>query len=147
MKIRAAPLRKLTGAMLRKARTSSPGPAVRDLHVVLLNDRAMCEINAALMRREGPTDVICLAYRGMPGMPDGAPAEIYINAQCAAREGARRKGPARELALYLAHGIDHLCGRDDRTPDERAAMRRRELRWLNDPAIAPIVNLLIGAEQ
>jgi ssRNA-specific RNase YbeY (16S rRNA maturation enzyme) len=35
-----------------------------------------------------------------------------------------------ELALYIAHGFDHLSGADDDTPARRAAMRRTEMRWL-----------------
>ena len=58
-------------------------------------------------------------------------AELVINAERALAEGRRRAGgAARELALYLAHGMDHLAGRDDDTPARRRAMRRRETRWL-----------------
>jgi len=53
----------------------------------------------------------------------------------------RAGGPDRELALYLAHGCDHLAGADDATPRQRAAMRRRELRWLRAAAHA---DLLMG---
>ena len=67
-------------------------------------------------------------------MPDaeGASAELIINAERAREEGRGRSGGvARELALYLAHGLDHLAGFDDDTPKHRAAMRQRETRWLD----------------
>ncbi|MFM7162713.1 MAG: rRNA maturation RNase YbeY [Planctomycetaceae bacterium] len=34
--------------------------------------------------------------------------------------------PDRELALYLVHGVLHLCGYDDHTASQRRAMRRAE---------------------
>ena len=44
----------------------------------------------------------------------------------------RRRGwsAAKELFLYVAHGMDHLSGADDHAPCDYAAMRRRELGWL-----------------
>ena len=54
-----------------------------------------------------------------------------VNSERAAAEGRGRPGgTSRELALYLAHGLDHLAGRDDAAPAERRAMRRRENGWL-----------------
>jgi probable rRNA maturation factor len=53
--------------------------------------------------------------------------ELVVSAEMAA-ETARAGGfDARaELALYLVHGLLHLCGYDDQTPAEAATMRRRE---------------------
>ena len=60
----------------------------------------------------------------------------FYNLERARAEGRGRPGgPARELALYLAHGLDHLAGADDDVPARRRAMRRRETAWLDaDPA-------------
>jgi probable rRNA maturation factor len=53
--------------------------------------------------------------------------EIVISAETARRNGtAYRVSPHDELALYLAHGLLHLCGYDDRSPREKRLMRRRE---------------------
>jgi probable rRNA maturation factor len=53
--------------------------------------------------------------------------EIVISAETARRHAATyRVSPHDELALYLAHGILHLCGYDDRSPREKRLMRRRE---------------------
>ena len=81
------------------------------------------------------TDVVAQAYAAVPGVC-AETAELILNAERARIEGRRRLGgPARELALYLAHGLDHLAGHDDDTPARRRAMRRRELAWLDaDPA-------------
>jgi probable rRNA maturation factor len=34
--------------------------------------------------------------------------------------------PRSELALYVVHGLLHLCGLDDQSPDDADVMRRRE---------------------
>lgn len=103
------------------------------MHV--LDDAAMTDLNRRMFGREGTTDVISATYRPTPGMVGDTTAELFVNAECAVREGTRRGGVARELALYLAHGWDHLSGADDASADDRRRMRRRELRWLRMGAI------------
>ena len=77
------------------------------------------------------TDVVSQAYAAVPGQAE-ATAELVLNAERARTEGLYRPGgPSRELALYLAHGLDHLAGHDDDTPARRQAMRRRETAWLD----------------
>ena len=53
--------------------------------------------------------------------------EIVISAETARRNAvAYRVTPQDELDLYVAHGLLHLCGYDDRSPREKRLMRRRE---------------------
>jgi ssRNA-specific RNase YbeY (16S rRNA maturation enzyme) len=68
----------------------------------------------------------------MPGEEGKYSAELFVNIQLAAEEGARRKnwGASRELALYLAHACDHLTGAGDYNNKDRRRMRRRDLRWM-----------------
>ncbi len=57
--------------------------------------------------------------------------EIVVSHTCARRTArARRVDPRRELALYIVHGILHLCGHDDHAQRARAAMRAAERRVL-----------------
>jgi len=80
--------------------------------------------------------VVSQAYPAVPGACP-ATAERGVNPEGAQPEGRRRPGgAARELALYLAHGLDHLAGRDDDAPARRRAMRRRETAWLDAEAAA-----------
>jgi ssRNA-specific RNase YbeY (16S rRNA maturation enzyme) len=100
----------------------------------------MPDYKAATFGIRVQTDVISQAYLPIPGV-SGPTAELVINLQRAIELGSRRPGgPTAELALYLAHGIDHLAGHDDDTPAARRSMRRRELRWL--ARLSPLPPLL-----
>jgi len=92
------------------------------------------------MAHGGATDVITQRYDPIPGEPGGLTGELFVNAERAACCAPRRAGwdPDRELALYLAHGFDHLTGADDGTRAERSRMRRRELGWLKRVALTPL---------
>ncbi len=102
-----------------------------EISVIVLDDAGIAEINGQAVGHAGPTDVITLEYPPMPGAGEGGVAEVIVNLDAAWTIGPRhRSTPSRELALYIAHSCDHLCGLDDATPAERARMRRRELRWI-----------------
>ena len=80
----------------------------------------MAELNREHLRHRGPTDILTFDYGDGTG-------ELVISLDTAAREAAARGLPLRrEVALYVAHGLLHLTGLDDRTPAQRRAMRRAE---------------------
>ena len=136
-RISSARVRRLAAWLLQQA-LEAPWAS---LEIILTDDAGIVAANCAVFGRDYVTDVISLAYPPLPGEQGGA-GELIIDVAQAVREGARRAGgPDRELALYLAHGCDHLAGADDATPRQRAAMRRRELRWLRAAARA---DLLMG---
>jgi rRNA maturation RNase YbeY len=112
----------------------------REVTVHLLDDAGIAPVNRAIMGHDGATDVITQRYEPIPGEPAGLVGELFVNVECVCRAAPRRAGwtPARELALYLAHGCDHLSGADDHTPDGRARMRRRELAWLRRFSLPPL---------
>ncbi len=136
-----ARLTTLASALFARAcRRDRPARRWSTLTVVLLDDAGMGEVNRRVFDRDHATDVISQAYRPVPGAHAGWAGELYLNVACAQREGrARRGGPARELALYLAHGCDHLTGGLDDTPAQARAMRRRELAWLRHPDLARLI--------
>ena len=110
------------------------GVPFRAVTVVLQDDAFSAEVHEAINGAKGPTDVITQRYDAMPGEPDGVYGELYVNADQALRVAPKRRGwsPAKELLLYVAHGMDHLSGADDLKPRDYDRMRRRELRWLNE---------------
>jgi probable rRNA maturation factor len=97
--------------------------AGKPLTIVLVTDRAIARLNERFHRVAGPTDVLTFDY--------GDQAEVIISVERAvAHAKAYRTTPARELALYVAHGILHLRGYSDATPRQRAKMRAAERRLL-----------------
>jgi rRNA maturation RNase YbeY len=113
------------------AQKRTPDDVWQEVTIHLLTDESIAPVNQAIMNHEGATDVITQRYDACPGEPEGLIGELFINVQRACMI-VRAKGwtKQQELALYLAHGFDHLTGADDATALERAAMRRRERRWL-----------------
>jgi rRNA maturation RNase YbeY len=134
VKLSTSTLRKLTAFFMGKASAMQPDVTWVECSVVLVGHRAMIRLNEEVLRHEGTTDVITFHYPTAPGEePAGRRGEIIINVEEAA-EQARCRGVStlRETALYLAHGCQHLGGADDATPSERAAMSRRQNRWLRE---------------
>ena len=108
------------------------GVPFRAVTVILQDDAFSAEVHEAINGAKGPTDVITQRYDAMPGEPEGVYGELYVNTDQALRVAPKRRGwsPAKELLLYVAHGMDHLSGADDLKPRDYDRMRRRELGWL-----------------
>ena len=111
--------------------------SARAVTVILQDDAFSAQTHAAINGAEGPTDVTTQAYAAMPPEPEGVYGELYVNTDQALRAAPKRAGwsPAKELLLYIAHGMDHLSGADDLEPADYERMRRRELAWLKEVEI------------
>jgi rRNA maturation RNase YbeY len=125
-------IRRLTAFLIQKAARRMPPTTWGDISLILFDDEAMTQLNRRCFGRNETTDVISFRYGCIPGDPPAhCCGEVIVNAQQARRYGSGRKGGVmRELALYIAHGCDHLTGADDNTRPKRLSMRRRELHWL-----------------
>ena len=110
------------------------GVPFREVTVILQDDAFSAEVHEAINGATGATDVITQRYDAMPGEAEGVYGELYVNVDQALRVAPKRRNwsPAKELLLYVAHGMDHLSGADDLKPADYDRMRRRELRWLGD---------------
>ena len=111
---------------------SRVGVPFREVVVVLQDDALSAEVHLAVNGAEGATDVVTQRYDAMPGEEPGVYGELYVNCDRALVAAPRRRGwsAAKELLLYVAHGMDHLSGADDLSPADYERMRRRELSWL-----------------
>ena len=136
-----AAFKRLARSLAECAQARLPGePPWREVTVHLLDDAGIAPVNLAIMAHEGSTDVITQRYDAIPGEPDGLTGELFVNLERAASAAPRRAAWSadRELALYLAHGFDHLTGAEDKSSAERARMRRRELGWLKRLPLTPL---------
>tara|TARA_B100000609_G_C17096648_1_gene372287 strand:- start:53 stop:505 length:453 start_codon:yes stop_codon:yes gene_type:complete len=95
-----------------------------------VGDRMMARINREYVGHTGTTDVISFCYceDDMFDIEDEVAVELFICADTAKREGEARKDSsyAREMVLYIVHGLLHAAGEDDLSPEPRKRMRRRE---------------------
>ncbi|MCP3966284.1 MAG: rRNA maturation RNase YbeY [Lentisphaerae bacterium] len=100
------------------------------INITFVGDRTMAAYNQDYVGHEGTTDVITFCYLegDEPLLPGDVAIDLMICADFAIREGAERKDScyARELALYIVHGLLHSAGEDDLDPVSRKRMRRRE---------------------
>ena len=110
------------------------GGVWHEVTVHLVRDAESDAVHRAIMGIAGATDVITQAYDAIPPEEPGLLGELFVNVDQARRAAPSRKGwsCAKELLLYIAHGMDHLSGADDHAPEDYARMRRRELSWLRD---------------
>ena len=110
------------------------GERFRSVTVILQHDDESDAVHRAIMGVDGATDVITQRYDAMPPEPAGVYGELYVNVDQAMRAAPKRSGwsVAKELLLYVAHGMDHLSGADDHSPADYWRMRRRELRWIRE---------------
>jgi probable rRNA maturation factor len=78
---------------------------LRKIFVWLISDLGMISLHRKFVHQTGPTDVLTFQH-----------GEIFISVETAKRH-ARVFGNslANELRLYIAHGLLHLHGFDDRT--------------------------------
>ena len=108
------------------------GGVWHEVTVHLVRDAESDAIHRAIMGIAGATDVITQAYDAIPPEAPGLYGELFVNTDQALRAAPKRHGwnPAKELLLYIAHGMDHLSGADDHDPADYARMRRRELGWI-----------------
>lgn len=84
-----------------------------ELFVLLVSDRRMASLHRQFLNEPGPTDVLTFGH-----------GEIFISVETA-RRNARAFGNsfARELRLYILHGLLHLHGFDDRSKADARRMK------------------------
>jgi probable rRNA maturation factor len=97
---------------------------------VLVDDAGITQTNREYFKKDRPTDVISFRYDPIPGEDDKLTGDLVVNVDRAMQEGLERNDINYELALYIAHGFDHLTGAEDDTPEKHKKMRTTETAWL-----------------
>jgi probable rRNA maturation factor len=93
--------------------------------IALIDDATIHEVNRRHLGHDWPTDVVTFRL-SEPDEP-ALVGELVVSAEMAAATARQAGMDARaELALYVIHGLLHLCGHDDQTPEGAAEMRRLE---------------------
>jgi probable rRNA maturation factor len=92
------------------------------LGIVLVNDATIAGLNEQFHAIPGPTDILTFDYGDGEG-------ELIISVEHAVTQARRfRTTVAREIVLYVVHGILHLRGYNDLTGRDKRRMRAAERR-------------------
>ncbi len=103
--------------------------------VVMVDDATIHDLNRRFLGHDEPTDVITFALDGDDGEGGGGfvtpgprqLGEIYISCERAAAQSAEwGNTPEAEVRFLAVHGVLHLLGWDDATPEQRERMLARQ---------------------
>ena len=116
--------------MTRLARCAARRLSIRTrgtLQITFMTSQAIRRLNRQFLRYDRPTDVLSFRYDG-----ESIAGEIFI-APTQARRYAKEHhvSYAEELGRYVAHGLLHWLGHDDRT-----VAQQRQMRTLEDQLLA-----------
>jgi len=122
--------RKLLLQVIRYA-IKAEGRSAKSLSIVLTDNRHLRELTREYLGHDAVTDVISFPLEDLewPGgvANGGLNGEIVASAEQARQQAqAMNTDPQGELLLYLVHGLLHLLGYDDQTPQEAKRMHARE---------------------
>lgn len=98
-----------------------------EISIAFVDNETIHRLNKRYLDHDEPTDVLTFPLGGGKKLA----GEIVVGAEVAAAEASQRGHDVHaELALYVIHGVLHLCGYDDATQQDRQAMRARERHYL-----------------
>lgn len=98
--------------------------------IVLVDNETIQQYNRDFLQHDYPTDVISFPIEDR--LADGHLEGEILACTQVALDRATEFGwsPQEEILLYVVHGILHLVGYDDTTPEERQLMRQKEKNYL-----------------
>ena len=107
----------------------SYGKVVGDVNYIFVDDETMLDINRRFIGHDYYTDHIGFDYTEGNALS----GDIYISLDTV-RTNAEQFGVTQdeELRRIIIHGLLHLCGLHDKTPEERAKMQQAEDEALNN---------------
>jgi probable rRNA maturation factor len=100
------------------------------ISLAVVDDPTIHDLNRQFLNHDWPTDVLSFALQDDGSHLEG---EVIISADTAAAAAAELGcTPAAEQLLYVVHGMLHLVGYRDKTPEDGQQMRIAEARYLSE---------------
>ena len=96
---------------------------IGDIHIALMGDQALLELNQKHLGHKYYTDVITFDYSNAKAINCDIAVSTDRVSENATLEGVSVEN---ELARALIHGILHCGGYSDKTPHEKQIMRKKE---------------------
>jgi probable rRNA maturation factor len=128
--IDAADAKQLAADLRRVVGHATDLPLPDEVAITVVDDQSMTDLHERVLGDPSTTDVMSFETEHRE---DGSVAtgELVVCHDEAVRQAAERGHDARlELLLYALHGLLHLSGFDDLTPDEHRRMHEMEDRLL-----------------
>src|SRR5438309_2013977 len=128
--------------MRRTAVAVLEGEDIREAEISLafVDNSTIRQLNKRYLQHDEPTDV--LSFPLSEAETRRLVGELVIGAEVAKAQAENRGHPIQaELALYVIHGLLHLCGYDDEDAADAAVIHQRERLYLHQlglPDIAPV---------
>lgn len=104
------------------------GKQLLSLSYIFCTDKYLLSVNKEFLKHDDYTDIITFSL----GEDDQSiTGEIYISAE-RVKENAKNIGVSvtREIHRVIFHGALHLCGYNDKAPDDKLKMTRYEDKYL-----------------
>lgn len=112
-----------------------------DLSIAIVDEERTREVNKTFLGRTGTTDVIAFTYHRDETQLQG---EVVVNADEALRQSETTgHDAASELMIYVVHGVLHLIGYEDCTPELRNRMNGRAVELLRNQGYELDSNTLV----
>src|SRR4051794_23436457 len=115
------------------------GEGVTDAEISLafVDNPTIHTLNKRYLNHDEPTDVLSFPL-SEPNAKRLA-GELVIGVEVAQAQAQERGHDVQlELALYVIHGLLHLCGYDDKTDAAARAMRQKERHYLTELGLPDI---------
>lgn len=110
-----------------------------EISVAFVDNATIHQLNKRYLNHDEPTDVLSFPLSEPGGRR--VEGELVIGAEVARDEAAERgHDVAAELALYVIHGLLHLCGYDDKTEAKAEKIRARERHYLREIGLPDIAD-------
>ena len=107
------------------------------ISIILSDDEKLFQLKKQYFQQDALTDVITFNLEA-----DGDPVEgeIYISLNRVSENAKKFKQDiGRELKRVIIHGLLHLLGYDDQTPEEKEAMTRLEDHYLSQLIVSDLI--------
>ncbi len=106
-----------------------------EVSLAVIDDETMHTLNRKHLDHDYPTDALSFLLHHEDDLLQG---EVIVSADTAAAEAASYGWETEdELLLYVVHGVLHLVGYDDQTPEDRLEMQHAEKRHLHRFGLEP----------
>ncbi len=113
-----------------KESAQAEGYAMGEVNIIFCSAERLLEINREFLQHDYYTDIITFDYSDLEeGYISG---DLFIDVETVADNAAQYGATSlEEMHRILVHGVMHLCGQGDKSPEDAVAMRAKENLYLS----------------